>query len=329
MDVNELIERIDLAEYVSQYTDLEVIGNELWGLSPLKNENTPSFSIRNDSNIFYDFSSGQGGTIINFVMAYNNCSFGKAIEILKQYAGISDDVNAEHVTQLDATKIAKMFRTKEIKRKESNPRILPDDYMSRYKWDEEKLKPWLDEGISLESMKKYGVKYDQFSNRIVFPIRDMTGRIINVSGRTLDPDYKRKGLRKYTYFQGFGGGLNTFYGYYENQKEIKDKGEIILFEGAKSVLKADAWGAYNTSAVLTSHLSQFQMEQLIKLGVDVVVGFDEGVDIPADKKIRKLIPYTRVYYMFDFNRLLDSKDAPVDKGYDVFMELYKNRRRLL
>lgn len=329
MDVNELIERIDLAEYVSQYTDLEVIGNELWGLSPLKDEKTPSFSIRNDSNIFYDFSSGQGGTVINFVMAYNNCSFGKAIEILKRYAGITEDVNAECVTQLEATKIAKMFRTKEIKRKESNPRILPDDYMSRYKWDKRKLKPWFDEGISWGSMEKFMVRYDQFSNRIVFPIRDMQGRIINVSGRTLDPDYKQKKLRKYTYFNGFGGGLNTLYGFYENQQSIKNKGEIILFEGAKSVLKADSWGTSNSAAVLTSHLSQFQMEQLIKLGVDVVVGFDEGIDIPSDKRIRKLIPYVKVYYMFDFDRLLDDKDAPVDKGKDVFEQLYANKRRLL
>ena len=328
MDYYDLIERIDIADYVSQYTDLEVIGEELWGLSPLKDEKTPSFSIRNDSNVFYDFSSGQGGTVIDFVMAYNRCSFSKAIEILKQYAGITDDIDAERVVQLEATKVAKKYQTKEKKCKESNPKTLPADYMSRFKWDKSKLKPWFDEGISWESMRKFDVRYDQFSNRIVFPIRDMKGRIINVSGRTLDPDYKQKKLRKYTYFNGFGGGLNTIYGFFENQQAIKDKREIILFEGVKSVLKADSWGVCNTSAVLTSHLSQFQMEALIKLGVSVVIGFDEGVNIPDDKNIRRLIPYTKVYYIFDFNRLLDNKDAPVDKGREVFEELYENRRRL-
>ena len=333
MEAEYLIENIDIVDYISQFTDLEEKGGELWGLSPLKEENTPSFSIRPEDKVFYDFSSGHGGTIISFVMAYYHCSFSKAVEILSDYAGLNDSHNrsakAEGVTHLEATRIARKFAPKKTKQKPSNPKIYADDYMSRFKWDKQMLKPWFDEGISWESMEKFKVRYDQLSNRIVFPIRDMSGRIINVSGRTLDPDYKAKKLRKYTYFSGFGGGLNTLYGFYENQSAIKASNEIILFEGCKSVLKANSWGVLNSAAVLTSHLSQFQKEKLIKLGVDVVVAFDEGVNIPADKNIRKLIPYVKVYYIFDFARRLNPKDAPVDQGYDVFMELYKKKRRLL
>lgn len=329
MDVQELIDRVDIAEYISQYTDLEEKNGELWGLSPLKEENTPSFSIRPEEGVFYDFSSGQGGNVVSFAMAYHHCSFKQAIEKLCKFAGIDDDTIAEGVTHLEATKIAKRYRIKKTRLKESKPKILADDYMSRYKWDKNKLEPWFKEGISWESMQKFQVRYDQLSNRIVFPIRNMAGKIINVSGRTLDPNWKQKKLRKYTYFNGFGGGLNTLYGFYENKESILRSKEIILFEGAKSVLKADTWGVGNSVAVLTSHLSQFQFEQLVKLGANVVVAFDSGVSIPQDKNVRKLIPYVNVKYIFDFERLLDDKEAPVDKGYDVFKKLYDERRRLL
>ena len=333
MDIQNLIDNVDIVEYISQYTDLEERNGELWGLSPLKDENTPSFSVRPEENVFYDFSSGQGGNIISFVMAYNHCSFFKAVDILRAYSNMysntGDGANAESVIHLTSTQIARRFAPRKTREKKSNPKIYADDYMSRFKWDKEKLKPWFDEGISWESMRKFDVRYDQLSNRIVFPIRNMSGQIINVSGRTLDPDYKAKKLRKYTYFSGFDGGLNTLYGFYENKETIAQSNEIILFEGCKSVLKADTWGVGNTAAVLTSHLNQFQKLQIIKLGVDVVVAFDDGIDIPADRNIRKLIPYVKVYYIFDFERQLQEKDAPVDKGYEVFMDLYKKKRRLL
>jgi hypothetical protein len=68
------------------------------------------------------------------------------------------------------------------------------------KLEKDKLKVWYDEGIPFDIMNKYQVRYDPFSNRIVFPIRDNNGEIINVKGRTLDIDYKAKKIRKYTHF---------------------------------------------------------------------------------------------------------------------------------
>lgn len=87
MELSELIESVDILEYISQYTEFTEKNGEYWGLSPLKEEKTPSFSIRKEENNFYDFSSGVGGNVLTFIRYYNKCGYQKAIEILKEYVG--------------------------------------------------------------------------------------------------------------------------------------------------------------------------------------------------------------------------------------------------
>ena len=109
---------------------------------------------------------------------------------------------------------------------------------------------------------------------------------------------------------------------------IKEKGEIILFEGCKSVLLADTWGIHNCGAILTSHLSPNQMKLLASLGFRVVFALDKDVVIQDDKNIQKLKRYVNVEYLYDFQNKLDEKDAPVDKGVEVFNGLYRQRYKL-
>jgi DNA primase len=62
--LSNFISSIDIVEFLSQYTELTEKNGEYWGLSPLKEENTPSFSVRKEENTFYDFSSGVGGNVL-------------------------------------------------------------------------------------------------------------------------------------------------------------------------------------------------------------------------------------------------------------------------
>ena len=75
-----MIEMIDIVEFISQFVELEEKNGEYWGLSPFKDENTPSFSIRKETNSFYDFSSGIGGNVFTFVKHYNQCSAREAVK---------------------------------------------------------------------------------------------------------------------------------------------------------------------------------------------------------------------------------------------------------
>lgn len=198
--------------------------------------------------------------------------------------------------------------------------------MTKYEKNDAKLDVWRREGISDESLEKFQVRYDPMSNRLVYPIRDADGNIVNVGGRTLEPEYKALGLRKYTYFYSWGT-INTIYGLSDNIEAITKENEIILFEGCKSVLIADTWGIHNTGAILTSHLSANQMKLLAKLGVHVTFALDKDVDPQKDRNIARLRQYNNVFLLRDVDGMLDEKDAPVDKGQEVFIKLYEKKIR--
>lgn len=326
MELTELINSIDIVEYISQYVELTQSGEEWWGLSPFKEEKTPSFSIRKEPPVFYDFSSGAGGNLFAFVKRYHNVTNSEAVEILKNYAGFDGELTG-HTSRMAAVSDCKRFARPKSHEKAASGTILPDDYMSKYEKREDKLQIWEEEGISRASLDKFQVYYDAFSDRLVYPIKNLDGKIVNVGGRTVDPLWKEKKLRKYTYFFSWGT-IQTLYGLSDNMKSVFQKGEIIIFEGCKSVLMADTWGIHNCAALLTSHMNPAQMKILASLGCHVVFALDKDVDVSRDKNIRKLGRYVNVEYLYDVNNLIDEKDSPVDKGREVFERLYGERRRL-
>lgn len=322
MELSELIESVDILEYISQYTEFTEKNGEYWALSPLKEENTPSFSVRKETNTFYDFSSGVGGNVLTFIRYYDKLGYADAISKLKNYAGFDGAVTPHR--KIAASEVAKKFAPPKKSAKKAKSIILPDDYMERYEKRPDKLAVWKNEGISDEALSRFQVRYDSFSNRLVYPIRNIEGKIINISGRTLDEHWKEKKLRKYTYFMQWGE-LNTIYGLSENMESIRKKHEIILFEGCKSVLLAYTWGIQNTGAILTSHLNPNQMKILAKLGCRVVFALDKDVTVRNDYNIRRLKQFVKVEYIWDGLNLLGEKDAPVDRGVQVWNKLYEGR----
>lgn len=330
MEVADIIESVDIQEYISQFCDLHEKGGELWGLSPFKDENTPSFSVNLEKKFWYDFAAGCGGNLIDFVMRFHHVGVAEAVAMLKQYAGLSDDAPIS-CHRMQAAKIAKKFRATSKPPKACTAAPLPADFMQRYEFRRDKLALWADEGISWDAMRRFGVRYDALDDRIVYPVRNYDGDIISVCGRTCDPDYKAKKLRKYTYFQSVGT-IDTLYGFSDNRDEIMRKKEIILFEGAKSVLMAYGWGIGNTAAILTSHLNPQQFSFLVRLGncqgIRLVFALDAEVDISKDEQIRRLASYARVEWVRNIDHLLADKDSPVDRGLDVFTRLYERRQPL-
>ena len=325
MELSELIESVDILEYISQYTEFTEKNGEYWALSPFKDEKTPSFSVRKETNSFYDFSSGIGGNVLTFIRYYDKCGYAEAIEKLKNYSGV--DGNVVTRKKLATVEVAKRFMPPKKVQKQSKSTVLPDDYMERYEKRPDKLSVWEREGISKGSLDKFDVYYDSFSDRLVYPIRNPDGKIVNVGGRTLDPAWKEKGLRKYTYFYGWNGGMNVVYGLSENKSEIIRQHQVIVFEGAKSVLLADTYGIKNSVAILTSHLNPQQLKIFAALGCEVVFALDKEIDVREDHNIKKLKQFVNISYVWDKANHLDEKDSPVDKGKGVFVELLSERRR--
>lgn len=325
LELNELIESIDIVDFISQYVDLFQSNGEYWGISPFTfpPEKTPSFSVRREAGNFYDFSSGKGGGVFQFAKEYLGLTNRETIEVLKKYAGIDGEISS--VSQrLPAVGVIKKYMKPKTTQKESSGIVLPENCMDKYEYRPDKLAIWQREGISIDSLNKFQVRYDPFSDRLVYPIRDLDGKIVNIGGRTVDPLWKEKNLKKYCYFYSWGT-ISTVYGLSENMESIQKTKTIILFEGAKSVMLADTWGINICGAILTSHLSSNQMKLLARLGYKVVFALDKEIQIRSDKNIEKLKQYVNVEYIWDKDGVLGEKDAPVDKGKEVFEKLFTQR----
>lgn len=328
-DLEILIDSIDIVDYIGQFVDLKQRGDEFWGLSCFKDEKTPSFSVRRSPPCFYDYSSGIGGNVFTFVRFYFHLKPAEAVQKLKEYAGFSSsgEKTAHIAPRFASTDVYRRFKAPKTTQKQSSGTHLPDNCMLRYENRPEKLEIWRKEGISQAVLDEFQVKYDPFSDRIVYPIRNLEGKIVNVGGRTLDPLFKEHGQKKYCYFYSWGT-LDVLYGLFENLEAVKKAREIILFEGCKSVLIARTWNIPNAAAILTSHLNPHQMKILASLGCRAVFALDNDVDIRKDHNIQKLVHYIPVSYIHDTDGLLAPKDAPVDKGKEVFSSLYAHKLRL-
>lgn len=317
-EVREFIDQLDLLAYVSQYVELKQSGREYVGLSPFTNEKTPSFFVNPDKNLWYCFSCGDGGNIIKFVEKYHHLKYQQALMLLQEWSGITMNETSEN----NFLKIIRRYKRR-IEEEFPKREELPQDIMQNYK--DITIRSWVKEGISAQVLQKYQVKYDDNACRIVFPIWDTEGKLINIKGRAANPHWKEFGMAKYIYYYPLGKN-DILWGYHWHLEDIKKKNEIILVEGEKSVMKLESYGINNVVALGTSHISKEQCKILLALHVDIVLALDKDKNPYEDKNFIKLSRYTKCYALIDTSDKLGEKDAPIDKGIEIFNQLYSERR---
>ena len=324
MDEEMIMDSVDAVQYIGQYVELQEGSSpgEWVGLCPFHQEKTPSFTVTESNGKWFCFGCHRGGNVVTFAMRYHRLSKQDAIDLLS-----ANGNTQHHAPSTSAAKIIKRFRPQEAKEKVSTYSFYDDDVMEQYEAQARQLDVWRDEGIMNEQLVKYQVRYDPDCNRIVFPIRNVAGNIINIAGRTLDPNWKEKKIRKYSYY-GSLGVLDTLYGLYENRAEIQRKGEVIVFEGAKSVMKAEGWGYKNCVAALTSRINPYQLRIFLMLGCRVVIAFDSDVEAEKIDTTKKLARFVPVEVICDTEGLLEPKMSPVDAGKEVWESLYEGRWRI-
>lgn len=322
MTWEELIDEVDIVEYIEQYVDLSQRGAELWGLSPFKSENTPSFSVDPLKQKFYCYSSGLGGNIYSFIMEYHKVTFPESVDMLREFLGY--DGEATIIQRPPIVKLLKKLQPKSKRKKDTSDRkILASNYMDRF--EKRDITWWQEEGLKQEVMDKIGVRYCPIQRRIITPIWDNEGRLINTSNRATF-DYKMELAPKFIY--SFPIGTTDFlWGLHINKDKITEKKEVILVESYKSVMKLMGWGIENAVAVLTSHLNPEQLKIIIGLGVNVVVAFDKDAIPRKDEEILKLKRFCKVEFIEDKQGLLGEKDAPCDKTFNIWQELYEKRKK--
>ena len=202
---------------------------------------------------------------------------------------------------------------------------------------------WLNEGLSVESMKKYSIKYYIHQHKIIIPHFNHSGELIGIRGRALlqqDIDNGKKYMPIYLGNKIYSHSLrHNLYGLYINKKAISDIKKCIIFESEKSVIKMDTiYGEYNISvAVGGSNISKHHINTLVSLGVEeIIIAFDRQYKVLNDeecllwmKKIQKVIEKysdrVTITVIWDTENLLGYKDSPIDLGKDIFEKLYNNR----
>jgi hypothetical protein len=203
---------------------------------------------------------------------------------------------------------------------------------------------WLDDGINYEALQDFGVKYDIVDNKIVIPHFDKKSNLIGVRGRYLNPDDVARGM-KYMPIKIQGEMMNhatggNLYGLDVNLAQIKKHRTIILFESEKSVLQLKTMYPNMSIGVCISgsNLTKTQVELLLELDIDnVIIGVDkEFKEIGSQEEqmyaekitkifLNKLTPHFNCSILWDMENLLNEKDAPTDKGKEVFDRLMEKR----
>lgn len=212
---------------------------------------------------------------------------------------------------------------------------------------------WIKEGISTDTMTKYGICWYEFQKYIVIPHYDIDGNLIGIRRRSLKPeDVDNKYMPLFVQDKSFEHqlGLNL-YGLYQNKEIITKLKTAVIVEGEKSVLMGDTfYGKYNNLvATCGFNVSNYQIRLLQKLGVRVVyLGFDKDFDIRKEKeeeykkdevvfqnylryrkriqnlalKLQKVGDF-EVFIIEDKIGILSLKDSPTDKGKENFEKLKK------
>ncbi|WP_346878654.1 MULTISPECIES: DNA primase [unclassified Clostridium] len=300
--IQKIKEENDIVDIVSEVVTLKKTGKNYLGRCPFHNEKTPSFTVSSEKQIYKCFGCGEAGNVISFVMKTRNMAFPEAVKLLGEKVGIVvDDADSPGKSSATNEKFKRMY--------DINVQAARYFYtnLKRFKAPYEYLKG---RGITDETIKKFGIGfsldnwqgirsylkqrgfseeeilelglttknekgniYDRFRNRIIFPVFNVSGRVIGFGGRVLD-DSKPKYLNS-PETPIFHKGTNL----YGLNLAIKNNPArtVIMVEGYMDVISLSQQGVTNVVATLGTALTEGQCKLLKRYIDTVIVSFDSDV----------------------------------------------------
>lgn len=297
--IEEIIEKNDIVEVVSDYVKITRKGKDYFGLCPFHREKTPSFSVVPAKQIFYCFGCGKGGNVINFIKNIENVEFLDALKMMADRASVqlpeSNDKNERQKSGYSKKLVeinteAARFYYNIVK---DNPgseadlyikgRKIKDGTMTRFgigysnnSWDSLlkhlKSKAYIEKDIATAGLilkSKKGTYFDRFRNRIMFPIIDIRNRVIGFGGRLISgegPKYMNSPetpvYNKSTSLYGINIAKNS-------------KAErMVIVEGYMDCIALHQAGFSNCVASLGTALTIKQARMLKKLVPEVIIAYD-------------------------------------------------------
>ncbi|HCU8021468.1 TPA: DNA primase [Staphylococcus aureus] len=303
--INEIKDKTDILDLVSEYVKLEKRGRNYIGLCPFHDEKTPSFIVSEDKQICHCFGCKKGGNVFQFTQEIKDISFVEAVKELGDRVNVAVDIEAtqsnsnvqiasDDLQMIEMHELIQEFYyyalTKTVEGEKALTYLLergftdalikergigfaPDsshfchDFLQKKGYDIELA---YEAGLLSRNEENFSY-YDRFRNRIMFPLKNAQGRIVGYSGRTYtgqEPKYLNS--PETPIFQK----RKLLYNLDKARKSIRKLDEIVLLEGFMDVIKSDTAGLKNVVATMGTQLSDEHITFIRKLTSNITLMFD-------------------------------------------------------
>jgi len=292
-------------EVIGDFVQLKKAGSNFKGLSPFSEERTPSFMVSPVKQIWKDFSTGKGGTVVSFLMEHEHFTYPEAIKYLaKKY-----NIEIEETVQSDAEKEAagereSMYLVSEfdnsyyqnILHKTDPGKAIGLSYFKERGFTDETIKKFqlgystddwsgftdaaVKKGYQLKYLEKTGLtivkeekQFDRFKGRVMFPIHSMSGRVLGFGGRILAKNEKAA-----KYLNSPESDIyhksKVLYGIYYAKQTIAKEDNCFLVEGYTDVIQFYQTGVKNVVSSSGTALTSDQIRLINRLTKNITVLFD-------------------------------------------------------
>ena len=302
--IEKVFETARVEEIIGDFVQLKKSGSNYKGLSPFSEERTPSFMVSPAKQIWKDFSSGKGGTVITFLMEHEQYTYPEAIKYIANKYNIEVEETERTPEQIsEDNEKESLFLVSDFAKNyfknnlfEEEGKTIALSYLKERKFKKDIIEKFeigysvkikddfskaaLDAGYKLNFLEKTGLtivkdseNIDRFRGRVIFPIKSMSGRILGFGGRILGSS---KNLAKYInspeslIYQK----SKVLYGIYESKQSIVKNDNCFLVEGYTDVIKMHQSGISNVVASSGTALTENQIRLINRLTKNITVVFD-------------------------------------------------------
>ncbi|MEV5037126.1 DNA primase [Peribacillus frigoritolerans] len=299
--INQIREAVDIVDLIGEYVQLKKQGRNYFGLCPFHGENSPSFSVSTEKQIFHCFGCGAGGNIFTFLMDIEGYSFVESAKVLAEKGNVplEVEINKDSKRSNMPAGAQQMIEAHDLLRKFYHHLLVNTkegqdalEYLLKRGFTEEtiekfqigySLDSWdfvskflLKRGFPAEYMEQAGLiifrekdesYFDRFRNRVMFPIMDHQGNTIAFSGRAMgDDEPKYLNSPETPIFNK----SKTLYNFHHARPHIRKKEQAVIFEGFADCISAVGAGVENAVATMGTALTD-QHIQLLKRNTDQIL----------------------------------------------------------
>lgn len=360
IDKDYLIERITEEQILNMLAKFgatpygAIKEKEIWFQTICHGGDSHKLCYFRNTKTFYCYTNCGQMSLFNLVMKLKNCTFSEAIKFVSNEAGFSNRYGFNNVVPMINQELLKIDRYIQLRKpKTTQIKQLPkiDDRILDYFENDVFYSGWINEGISIETMQYFGVRWYELEKHIIIPHCNINGDLVGIRRRSLqEKDKDNKYMPEIIEGTTYTHALNlNFYGLDKHLKGITKTKKVVIVESEKSVMLAHEYYGEDAFVIATCgfNISNWHRDMILSLGVEeVMIGFDKDYllqdfetcaedDAEYQKFLRyvnriyslahKFTAFCRVYVLWDDMGLLEKKDSPFDRGKEVLETLMRHK----